>query len=470
MVNALKKKNKVLTAAIIIAAIVIVNIVVAVVYRPIGPALTVDKYLKGYKIERILERKYKDDDFTLVKIAVEREDLLIGFQPYGYSYEFKSKRFGNETFYVYTDFEYKSVDDNYLDLRYKNEARKLIEKCLDAYFIDGHYCYYIYDYDDSDEAFFLDTYAKTPDIYYYAGQRCCSGLRIIVDSNFSTKNQDKIQDDIKDNITSSFDIKTTGIDIRVLFDKKDEMAIPKGKNVPSSEFYNYRDLNYWEKSLEIKNTDSKDNTDYTLNCEWKINDKDNFSYKTKNKFLNGAKVSAVIDGYEFSLDGSVTLNEVLKKTGFVYYNLTREENSFKPDKSVDIGIGEKDFGVGARVYLVNKNKQNAKIENCKLYGVSIGSVFTVDTDEYSNYSVCGLKIGDTLTEKDIVNRFGPYEEKKTLNNGDIAYYFVDGTVTGYATANDFQRKLNVVFRGDVIRTLYCSYYEPDNNYSFSSYD
>ncbi len=455
-----------LIIASIVATIVLLNVFIAVVYRPIGPALTVDSFFKGCMIERQLEQQYADDDFKLVNFAVDREDLFNGFQPYGYSYEFKSKLCGDETVHAFNDFELKNTEDNYLSIRYKNDANPLIEKSLDAYFGDGHYNYCVVNLNDY---VYCDTFGtKKPDLYYYIGQLYLC-INITVDSSFSTDNQEEIENAVKDSLYQTFDIGKSCIDIYILFDKDDDVDIPDVKEIDTSSFYNYKNLNYWAKSLTVANETNSDYETFSsvLNTEWKNNDEENFSFNTTNEFLNGAKVYAVINGYEFSPDGSITFKELLDNTGCVNINCIVEPVNFNPDDSTEQEIAHKDkAGTFGKIGVVNKTNGNTKVENGSVYSVGIGQTFTVETETYKDCSVCGLKIGDTPTEDELVNMFGPYEEKKTLNDGDISYDFVDGTVTGYATGNHYSRHFRVVIQDGAIRYLYCSYYEPDNNYKY----
>ena len=307
-----------------------------------------------------------------------------------------------------------------------------------------------------------------PDIYYYIGQRFFR-LEIIVSSDFNAKGEQKIGDEILKNLTSTFDTKTAGFNILILFDREDNMIIPSQDVRDSDAFNDYYNLNYWEKRLDIDSEHISGNNYAPPQYTWKTNEKENYEHKTKNEFLNGAKPKAVINGFEFAIDGSVTLDKLLKQTGYVHYNNVVEAKNYDPGDVTEAELGVKSFFPTVKVGVVNKTGGNTEVKNGSVYSVSVGNTFTVDAVTYRDCSVCGLKVGDELTEEKLVKMFGPFEEKEILDSGDIAYGFVDGTVSGYALANSYSKRFRVILQNGAVRFLYCSYYETDNDYKYYSF-
>lgn len=460
-----KKDKRAVTVILVIAAIVLINVVISALYRPVGLTLIADKYAKAFQVEKRLEKQY-DDKFRLVGSTVDMSDLLDGLKPVGYNYIFKSEKCGNKSIYVDTDFKLEKMYDNYLYSRYKDEAKTLIEKSLGSYFGEGHYCYYIYTTDDEK---YYNSYIKNPDIYYYIGHDCMR-INIITDKHLDAKNKGKIQNEIIDNLNSTFDTTSTYIDVDILFDKDDDTALPEKKELTSNEYFNYRDLDYWSDNLEIENDSEGFSEDYSeeyftdLKAEWKTNDRKRFKYQTKNEFLNGADTKVVINGFEFIPDGSVTLGEFLNKTGYVYCNNTVKAKNFNPNDVVLTEIGKKNDDPKVYLEVVNKTGKDTEVENGSVYSISIGLSHEVETELFSDCSICGLKVGDAMTEEDLVKLFGPYEEMKNQGNGETRYDFVDGTEIGYATRDSYRKKLSVIIQNGQIRYISCAYYEPDNRY------
>ncbi len=459
-----KKKKKLRNAGMILAAIIVLNVLVAVLYRPIGPALYADAYLKGFRVDRMLERQHRDDDFMLVSATVERSDLLDGLKPNGYNYTFKSKKCKNEKIYAYSDLKLTDVQDNYLHTRYKDEAMSLMEKSLDAYFGKGHYCYYIHSL-DSEEMPFYDTNAKSPDIYYYIGHHC-TDINIITDMSLDAKNKVIVQNEILRNLNATFDTESIYINMDILFDKNDDTPLPSQKVLGWRAYYNYGDLDYWSEELTIENDclDYAEERYSSPKTEWKTNDRKRFKYQTKNAFLNGAEVKAVINGFAFTPDGSVTFQEFLKQTGYVNANGTVKAKNFNPNDVVEAAIGKTAEDQKASLGVVNKTGSDTALENGSIYAISIGFSHEVETELFKGCSVCGLKIGDEMTEEELVKAFGPYEEKKVQQNNELRYNFVDGTEIGYATRDAYRKKLSVILQDGRIRFVSCACYEPDNRY------
>ncbi len=467
-VNILKKKNKLLVAALVIVTIVILNVIIAVVYRPIGPALIIDAYLKCGKVEKRFEDTYKDDDFRLLYCSINREDVsFLPGAPYGYTYVFKSKKCDNEEFFAVTDFKIKNIADNYLDVRYKNKINTLIENSIDSYFGKGHYSYYLYE--AGNDHIFYSTHIEKPDIYFYI-EHAYASINIIVDSSFKTEEQTKIENEIINNVNSTFDTESTDLDICIIFDKKDEIDIPNKKVLTSTEFSDYRNKLYaWDKELYIQIEQLKGSEYSVLKQEWIINDKETFHYKTKNEFLNGAKATATIKGYKFSLDGSITLNELLSETDCVLYtgyvDGHKDAKDFNPNVvSTEELLDKNNTEPRIIIKVVNKTKNNTEVENGSIYAITIGDMHKVEAEAFKNCYVCGLEIGNTTNEQDLVNMFGPYEEKKINDYGDITYHFVDGTLIGYPTVSYYSRHFYVTLQGGLIKQVYLSNFEPNNNY------
>ncbi len=455
----MKKLKKIV---LIIVIIIVIDIAFSNLFRPFGLSLYIHAYTSSIKADNYLEEKYLDDDFYFEGVTVDRSSELFDFSPIGYIYEFSAKGY-EERVQVVGELKGNDFYDSFQPAKYESSAVDTLKKCFDNYFGENNYCWYLDHHRDGPDNLKVDG-----GLYSYAVRELMP-IFLIVSSDFNYDST-KTANEITANLESIIDITKYPITINIFFDKKDNISIFKETMIKSRIFFNYRDLNLWDKELIIEN-EQVDDSDYTnpqysnLEYKWKTNDQPNFEYKTKNKFLNGEKLEFVIDGYTFYIDGNTKVEDLITKSSAKFVG---DENMYiKPSvcNEEEIVLYKND-GTKCRmdISFVNDTNKMLKIKDAKIYSISIGSIYDVDEIGFSNISIGGMKIGDDFDEDEITKRFGPYESKERTKAEAIIYTFVDGEDTIYDLMDSYCNMFRISVKDGKIQNIHYRYINSEDFY------
>lgn len=426
-------------------------------------------YISSSRAEKYLEEKYPDDNFHLLGVSVDRNSSeLFDLSPTGYTYVFSADGYKNKI-YVSGELKGNNFYDAFQAIKYEDEAVNTLKKEFDKYFGKNNYCWYMDDYRNGP-----NNQKKDNGLYDYTIEELMP-IFLIVSSDYSY-NPDKLVKEISSNLESNFDTSRHSIQIEIYFDKDDNTPIFSETMVQSTEFFNYRDYNLWERALIIENK-GVDDFDYNKpkytqpKYEWKVNKEPNHENKTKNQFLNGDILDFELDELHFKIDGNTRLKDIIKMPNIAFVG--NQDYFINPltyynEELVMHNADGSECRMDITIY--NDTNKAIKKKDAKISGISIGSIYNVDALTFSKVSFGNMKIGDDFDEKEIVKRFGPYESKGKNKVENTVYTFVDGEDTVYSLMDSYSTYCVFYVNNNQIQRISYNYIKSSDFYSLEYRD